>query len=352
MIVWVALILYLIALRPLTSIMSKRASQDKNYLIFAGLGVVLLLGLRYPAYPPPWNDLLSYYSLYEQAIDVPFVALIDGTRMEWGYVLFVKVLASLVPWPQFLFFVQATIGIGCSFYFISKYSADVFLATLFFVTLGVLGEHMTGFRQSIAVSICLLAVQPAKRRQWFRFGLLVMLACTFHRTALIFCLFYLFTDKQLTFRLIFKYLTLFVLFGLFIGEIVALGNLILGVEYEQVDYSLLGSIISLSIAGIALILRYFGRDVKNDSICINLTIIWFFLYISRYYVIIMERLSSYFMIGVSICLANAIWYFKGKRNIRMLLYIGTILATTMLFFYRMMRSDAGHYVFLWNEPWW
>ena len=162
MIVWAALIAYLMILK---FTMGKLANDKKRkrFLIFSSIPIILIMGLRYPEYEVVY-DLAGYYFFYELSSQLPLGLLFESSRLEPGYVLLNKILATIVPWPQFILFAVAIICVSGFSYFIYRNSKDPFLSLIFYVTLGAMTFQLTAFRQAIAITICVLSIELIKKK--------------------------------------------------------------------------------------------------------------------------------------------------------------------------------------------
>ena len=76
--------------------------------------------------------------------------------------------------------------LGVYFWFIRKYSNNIFLSVFYVITMGIYTFTMGALRQCIAIAICLIAVDCFLTKKYALFVLLVLFATTFHQYAFIF----------------------------------------------------------------------------------------------------------------------------------------------------------------------
>lgn len=152
------------------------AIKNKSLKVIATALVFFVIGFRDVTVGA---DTSSYKLLYE-------VNYNWGSK-EAGYTWVTGFLNdSGVPFSTFLIFVAALCMI--SFYvFVNKYSDDYIFSLIMFVGIGNFAMFLTGVRQTIAISIVLLAFFAMMHNKWYLFFPLVLLASTFHYSAL-FCL--------------------------------------------------------------------------------------------------------------------------------------------------------------------
>ena len=347
MTVWMLLILYLIVLRVAVGLLAGDTGK-KLFLTGAFVGIVVVMGLRYPAYPYPSTDLQSYYALYEECIHSSVLDVMTDSRIEGGYIRLNKAMAMVIPWPQFIFFAEAIMCVGAVMYFVYKNSDDVFLSIIYYVTLGQMIFHLTGFRQSIAMSVCLFAVEFAKGRRLFCFIATVLLAAVFHKTAVVFLPFYALSGHKLTARNLGLAVTCMALGVAYAAQLVAIANKMFGLEYagEYVG-NRFGGAVPILITIIALTLSAWSPNRKRDYACVSMTVIGLSIYVIRYVALPFERISFYFSAALIIVLANGITSVRDREASR-LLYAGSVLCCIVLFLYRAAGSEWGPYRFFWQ----
>jgi hypothetical protein len=345
MIVWIALITYLLILKL---VMGKLASDKKRkqFLLLSSIPIILIIGLRYPRYEVVY-DLAGYYSFYVSSAELPLGLLLESTRFEPGYVLFNKILATIIPWPQFIFFAVAIISVSAVSYFIYKNSIDPFLSILFYVTLGTMTFQLTAFRQAIAISICLVSTEFIKKKELSKFIILVLLACTFHKIAIVFVPFYFLANRQKTPINNLLSILAFIVAILYAESITQFGNELLDMDYAGYIGNKWGGLVSITIYAVALILSWFNSKKVDDKLTFNMTLIGMIIYCMRYTTLALERISFFYTPGVIILLPNAITKLK-YTQFRSILYLFAIILAISLFIYRLNSSEIGAYKFFWQ----
>lgn len=136
------------------------------------------------------RDIYGYMEVYEKAGLHP---LMDATwtYMELGYVIFMQ-LCSLFELSNriFLCIVYALI-IYPIYRTIKNYSQDPLLSVIIFVCFQFFTFDLSGIRQGLATSFCLMSLPYAKlqkKEDIIYFSGLILLAFLFHRSSLIFAL--------------------------------------------------------------------------------------------------------------------------------------------------------------------
>ncbi len=344
--IWVFFILLMFIIYALSFTQPDRVRRNRFVLIGTGILLFLLMGLRYPG----GVDATRYCAIHEYFTESGSTVSVvqEHVPLETGYLYYSKALATIFNSPQALMLSQALIVVLCSYYFISRYANDAFLAVLLFVTIGDFAFHLIGFRQSIAMGVCLLAVPAAERKKWLQYGLLLLLAFTFHRSALVFIPFYFLIhlkNQKMWYCLV---LIGSVMLFLCIDLVLSIGN-----EIRNSNYSVTQEFHwKLRAAVLFFLLVAFGlsktNTVKEHS---NVLPVMLLLAASSWivscYAYSFVRIGFYFSIGASTALANAI-SLRRDRMERLIIAIVVAGLAIMLFLY--MMSGRMPYFFFWQNP--
>ena len=341
MIVWLLLVFYLILLKLLMGNLTDKERQ-KQYLIFTGIAIVLVMGLRYPRYEMVY-DLEGYYNYYRNIDSIPWDDIFDYSRFEPGYALLNKILVTIVPWNQFIIIFEAAFCVYSVFRFIYKNSEYPFYAAMFYVTLGTMSFQLTAFRQSFAIGICLMSVEYVKNRKPFKFMLSVLIAMSFHKTALVFAPFYFLGNKKLRIMSL-----VLMLSGVYFADVVTeFGNELLDMNYSGYVGNKYGGLVPILMYSItiAISLLYYKKLKKQAPL--NMLIIGLGIYLMRYTTLALERISFFYTSGVIIALPDAI-YSEPDARLRACFKLLSVILAIVLFIYRLQTSEWADYRFFWQ----
>lgn len=143
-------------------------------------------------------DTPSYVSIYKNAstIIIPKYFInwffpANGARFENGYLVYNRLLSSINSNPQFLFIVSASIFIICLAFMVKSLHLNTIVSILVFECLGFFSFFMSGLRQGLACSLCMVAFVFAIKRRPVKFLLFYYLALSIHSSAIIFAVVYL-----------------------------------------------------------------------------------------------------------------------------------------------------------------
>ena len=350
------LIYFLLALSPLViSYFFPKLNIDnkvkKRYLTICGIILILFIGLRSKYLGS--QDSFNYYAHMQRAL------LFDSWSnyykpdgIEIGFQLFVYLISRIFNSPQILFVITAIIYVVSILYCIYNNSDNVTLSVVMYITLGLMQFEMQGMRQAIAMSLCLFAFEFSKKKKLLPFILLVLLATSFHRTAILFVIVYVFAWIPYNWAILLTLGVSAIFVFSFSDVFMALANDIFDTDYAQTIDS--GGFVATAIyAIIVIVAMLFYRNAlhkkedKNPSSIMYITLLGFATYVMRYFGAgISERVSFYFMFGQLLLLPNTITHLS--IDYKKAVTIGSYVLSILLFLYRLKGSEFIPYEFFWN----
>lgn len=304
------------------------------------LGLFLIMALRAETVG---NDLSRYIESYK---NIAFTDLWE-TRTEIGYVYFLKVLDFFNITSQGYIVVTSFFISSLFSWFIYKYSNKIGYSFLLHVTIGLFAITLSGIRQSMAISIILIAINFVLARKFISFTFLVFIATLFHQSAIIFFpAYFLFSIGIKNYKsMIYLILTIVVLFflsnnifsyvGFFTPERYSSRYLIS--EQGSSGMNLLPILFRFSLP-IILILYWKFQNVKINMIP-KIDIYFFVLGIVSVVISVLslnlsviDRLSYYYYVPLMVLIPNILNRYKkndiGNYNI----FIGLIIILSILYF--------------------
>ena len=170
------------------------------------------------------GDTYNYLVHYRMSNELSFGKMYDTYYFEVGYQILVSTLSKIgLPFQAFLFLVSAfnLTVFGLMTY---QFSINPLVSYIFFYILGIYDFGFSGLRQSISMSLMLIAMYYVFKRKKGMYIFYVLLAGTFHTSALFFILLIPFFEYKKVMRIYYKlYVPIvlaLVLFGEKITEIV------------------------------------------------------------------------------------------------------------------------------------
>ena len=170
------------------------SKYNKALFVVSSIVVVLILGLRHPSMG---NDLRyqspnGYLGAFDHIISYPWSSILYLKIMnfERGFIIYNKLVGFLGTDRQMFLFVTAVVSVAPIMYYLSKNSKNMLLSIIIYLGLPVFLLCFSGLRQAIAIGITSLSMIYIKEKSLVKFVLLVMLASTFHFTAVVFLMAY------------------------------------------------------------------------------------------------------------------------------------------------------------------
>ncbi len=157
--------------------------ERKAFFLLTAFAVVLFQGLRSFSVG---TDLSVYIPAYEEiGAKTAFSFTAKYLNFETGYILLNKIL-YLAGFNERAFLIAVTIIIQVPIFIVMyKYSVNPLLSVLSYFAFGNFIVTFSGLRQGIAMSLGFAAYVFIKEKKLVRFILLTLLACFFHKSAIV-----------------------------------------------------------------------------------------------------------------------------------------------------------------------
>lgn len=160
-----------------------RSKDLRPFFYLMVLSIVLIGGLRFEV----GADWFSYNRLFSTTED--FSDIIDS-REEKLFMLILYVSKSIYNNYSFFVFIVFFISFFVKLKLMNKYSSDVYLSLIVYLSAIFLIYDLNGIRQGMAMALTLFSIPFILRRRLWYFIVVVFIASTFHTSAIIFLPFY------------------------------------------------------------------------------------------------------------------------------------------------------------------
>ena len=160
--------------------------RHKERLFYAALSVALiaLVGLR-----TFYNDTTTYLVGYEQLREFPErYQNLDRLKLgdNPGFIFTQGILLRLNASDQTFLMVFSIFTVGTTLWFYHKYSCNLWLSILMFLSISGYTFHMAAIKQCTAMAFCLIATDRAINKKYITFVVYVLLGSLFHPYALMY----------------------------------------------------------------------------------------------------------------------------------------------------------------------
>lgn len=167
----------------LIMVVANQLKVKRNVLPGVVAILIMFFGIRYRY----GNDFFTYSVIFNKVASMSYnIARLSMPDMETGWILLNKLFAPL-GFPSLIFFLTAvqfsTAGWFIAKYVDRKYQWAIMALYLFWPNLMLTDLSM--LRQSLAISVIMMASPCIFKKRWIRFLLFVFIATQFHRSAYI-----------------------------------------------------------------------------------------------------------------------------------------------------------------------
>ena len=288
-------------------------------------------------------DTGVYLSHFEQMINKPWDQIFDRSRMEHGYLIFVKLITYITHSPLMFQIIYSTIYLFAIASFINELEEDHFFVLFLFGTLGTYIFMFTGVRQNLAISICLFSFRFIKKRKILPFALLMLLAFYFHKSSILFVAAYLIYSRKLSWWNLFIYIVVMFIVVFYLEVIQQWFNDQFEYDYgiEENAGGIIFSLVIISLTIFTIFLIYANKSLNKQSqglinIGLMATLFWVLRIITR----VAERPSYYFLPFLFAALAYAINHIKKGEEKNTVKLVVVVLALA-LYIYKFFTSFSS-----------
>lgn len=247
---------------------TKMDRKKKNRLILK-LGILLIWGMCALKKETVGIDIAGYKRIYEQSAYWPWFSF-SNVYFEEGYTLLMQLFSKNgISFQVFNAFVYALIYFPW-YLFLKRYSQMPTLSLLIYICYQFWVFNMSGLRQGIAMSMCLLSFVLLEKKSLLRtllFIFIVLIASTIHRSAVVFLIALGTYLAKVNIKMLSIFALCFVMSMVFREHIVSFVNSFAGIYQVSEHMELGGSFIM--ICGFAIYIIYTNWGCKYTGECVN-----------------------------------------------------------------------------------
>jgi transmembrane protein EpsG len=287
---------------------------NKLLALFVMASFVIVSGLRSNI-----GDTYSYKLTY---VTNEFNWSDVSLKEDYGFIILQILLKKITNDPQLLLFITALITNVCIVIVLYKYARLFELAIYLYITTGSFIVSMNGIRQYLAASILFLGTIFIVKGDWKKYFGIVILASSFHQTALILLPIYFIVRRKAWTNSTMIVLLIGIVFTAFFGQL----STLLFTMMEDTQYGVYSefeeggaNIIRVIISGLPLILAYLKQDKLRTlwpqiDIIVNMSIIGFVFMVISSQNWIFARFSIYFGLYNLILIPWIVKLFENKSQ--------------------------------------
>lgn len=313
--------------------LQSKSEKTKKWIFFtACVSIFLVVGLRSET---TGTDTPVYLANFSSINRIDWKNIATEFSKDSGYYFFVKLIRALTDSKTVFLLTTAFMSLFGIFDLIKRNSKAPVLALYFYITLANFSFILTGIRQSIAMSFCMLSVQFIQKRKLIPFLLLVLLAAQFHHSAYIFLVMYFLGTRKINGLNISISVLVTIAAYLSYEKLLDIANELLDYAYD-VEYLNNGFIffaILLFILTICILTKDRWITSLKETVMMNsgiiCAIIWVFRLIGR----TAERPSMYWLNTIPVILPEALSSIEQPQT-RKIITLFAIILSFAFFVYR------------------
>lgn len=310
-------------------------------LIIAIFPVFLMLAFRGEAVGKDTMGYLSSYSAIHQSESLK--QLFESMETEKGYLTLCFCLKQCGFEEQALLIIEALIFCASVVCF-CKYNARDKMFMLIVSVLSLFAFALSGIRQTIALSIFLVAYKFARDRRWYIYTILALLAISFHTSAILVFPFAIIINRKFTISTAVIYLLLLLLSLITMNTVFSVVSNMLNYEEYQL-MNLDGGYVSFAISllvSFLVIAKY--KTERNNTLfqqTSHYTILYMMFSAIRFVNVMMMRVVLYFTVFPYLLIDSL---HHNKRNFQI-----KVLAMCFVVMYFLYSSASfDDYLFYWE----
>ncbi len=330
---------------------NRNLHQYSSYVMCMGIWLFFVAAFRNYTVGADTYVYMRRYTIFAALKWNELFKMADRYMFEYGYAIINKLLGYINKNPRFLLWMVALFVIFIFSYYIYRESKIPWLSFYMFITLGMFGESLCLWRQYIAVAFVLLAYDAIKNNKLFIFVTMILLASTFHTSALV--VLPMFWISKIKFNKLYVCLILgfsVVVFGIFMSPTFRLSESIIHFLAQHTTYVRYLNRLNTGSGALGFTLIYFSflfliiiklnnSDIEERNMYIAFAMASAVLTLTTFITGISERMLPYFASMFIVSIPEVIMS-EAKRKIRMQ-YVLAICIVLMIYYLGIIcRADA------------
>lgn len=193
MLIYILLFLYLVFMFWLVN---ARKIKNEGWLLFSTFIVLFIIaGFRHYSVG---SDTEVYKDIFESKMNLPSLSEYFDSRFELGFLYLNHFIYNYITTNYSIYLaIYSFLTLAITFFVTKKESRDAYFSLIIYYALGIYTGTMNTLRVSLAVSIIFLAYYFIKRNRNISAGISIIVASSFHLSALVFFLVYLFRKVRI-----------------------------------------------------------------------------------------------------------------------------------------------------------
>lgn len=343
-------LLVTIAISLVSAIISKSKKNARGidfFVIIIILSLTIFVGLR-----TNYNDTQAYKVHFENS-DTLIEFIKDGSNFRLSenplFYFIVSCIKSLINSYHVFFLIMSALIYSLMIKFIRKYSSNFPLSLFIFFTLGTFVFSMAALKQTLAISVLLLAIEALIEKKRIKFILIVIVASLLHTYSLLFIVLLFFDSKPWNFKTLLVLSAFIVIVFTFESTIATVlemsesaGKKIYA--YEVFDNHSVNFLRVLVYAATPIITYIFRNKIevnRQNNILIHMSILsfCFMLLGTQSGANMFARMATYFEFGTIVIIPYVINRTFTKKSLPMIYYLLVVMFGVFFLYSNLIASS-------------
>ncbi|WEV22673.1 EpsG family protein [Clostridium perfringens] len=324
--------------------------NNKIFLVIIGFIIIFISGFRgnFTADYDNYVNLFNYYNNFN------FNQIFSNNfGQEIGYVILNKIIGFFTKNSIYIILIMSILTIYLFLKEFKRYSVNIWLSVLLFITIGAYYTSFNLIRQILAVAIIFSGSKYIYKKNFIKYFIYILTASLIHKTALIMIIFYFILNSRFSIKkliiilisLIFciNYLDLIIIFiQKYFYSYYTYG------KYGMTGFNYKNIVLPISIL-IFVLIHYYKLDLDNNriNVWINAIIFYAFFSLLGLKIQMVQRVADFFAPYALLIIPLIISKIKDKK-IRAI-YIFLIVSLSILYnFIVLYGSGYETYHFIWQ----
>lgn len=324
--------------------------NNQIFLIVIGFILIFIAGFRgdFTADYNNYVNLFNYYNKFNfnQIFSVHF-------GQEIGYIILNKLIGIFTNNSLYIILITSTLTIYLFLKEFKRYSVNLWMSVLLFVTIGAYYTSFNLIRQILAVAIIFSGSKYIYEKKFIKYSIYILIASLFHKTALIMIIFYFILNYKFNIKKLIIILISLIFCMNYLDKIILFIQKYFYSYYTEGKYGMTGFnyknvILPISIL-IFVLIHYYKLDLNNNktNIWINAIVFFAFFSLLGLKIQMVQRVADFFGPYALLIIPLIISKIKNKEIRIMYIFFMVVLTIfyNVIFLY---GSGYNPYHFIWQ----
>lgn len=301
------------------------------------------------------TDYKNYTDLFYLYNKFSFIELYKANfQNEIGFIYLNKIIGLFTNDAIYFFIITTLVILFGFFHHLKKYSVNVWLSILMFVTAGSYYASFNITRHIFAVAIIFAGSKFLYERRFIKWVLVVLIATLFHKTAIIMIPFYFILNFRINIKNWLLIITGSVAVFLLFDNIVDIAQQYFYEQYTDNSYGMWGQAITNIVLPVAFLMfnllniKKLNPENITHRIWFNAGIFYAFFNILALQIEMVERLGRFFA-PYSLLLIPLMFSKMQNKNLRVI-YMMVLIIMLVLYNYVILSDSVfDPYYFIWDK---